>query len=57
MSLAFSTLFDLFCVIFLLGLDSLVSKSIFVIKLACVSLALKTSAAKVLKSAVVIYLS
>ena len=57
MSLAFSTLFDLFCVIFLLGLDSLASKSVFVIKLACVSLALKTSAAKVLKSGVVIYLS
>ena len=42
---------------FLLRLDSLVSKSVFVIKFACANLALKTSAGKVLNSGVVIYLS
>ena len=42
---------------FLLRLDSLVSKSVFVIKFACANRALKTSAAKVLNSGVVIYLS
>ena len=41
---------------FLLRLDSLVSKSVFVIKAACANLALKTLAAKVLNSGVVIYL-
>ena len=50
-----SKCFDLFEVIFLLRLDSLASKSVFVIKLACANLALKTSAAKVLNSGVVIY--
>ena len=49
--------FVLFAVIFLLRLDNLVSKSVFVIKLASANLALKTSAAKVLNSGVVIYLS
>ena len=44
-------------VIFLLRLDSLASKSVFVIKFACANLALKTLAAKVLNSGVVIYLS
>ena len=43
--------------IFLLRLDNLASKSVFVIKFACANLALKTSAAKVLNSGVVIYLS
>ena len=56
--LAFSThfqqanVFDLFYIIFLLRLDSLASKSIFVNKFACANLALKISAARV-----VIYLS
>ena len=36
---------------------NLASKSVFVIKFACANLALKTSAAKVLNSGVVIYLS
>ena len=49
--------FDLFDVIFLLRLDNAKSKSIFVIKFACANLALKTLAAKVLNSGVVIYLS
>ena len=49
--------FDLFEVIFPLRLDSLASKSVFAIKFACANLALKTSAAKVLNSGVVIYLS
>ena len=44
-------------VIFPLRFDSLTSKSVFVIKFACANLALKTSAAKVLNSGVVIYLS
>ena len=48
---------DLYAVTFLLKLDSLASKSVFVIKSACASLALKTLAAKVLNSGVVIYLS
>ena len=47
----------MFLVIFLLRLGNLVSKSVFVIKLACANLALKTLAAKVLNSGVVIYLS
>ena len=42
---------------FLLRLDNLASKSVFVIKLACVNLALKASAAKVLNFGVVIYFS
>ena len=41
----------------MLRLDSLASKSVFVIKFACANLALKTLAAKVLNSGVVIYLS
>ena len=49
--------FVLFPVIFQWRLDSLVSKSVFVTKFACANLALKTSAAKVLNSGVVIYLS
>ena len=44
-------------VIFLLRLDNLASKSVFVIKLACANLALKTSAANLLNSEVSIYLS
>ena len=48
--------FDLFEVIFLLRLDSLASKSVFVIKFACANLGLKTLAAKVWNSGVVIYL-
>ena len=52
-----SKCFDLFVVIFLLRLDSLASTFIFVIKFACANLALKPSAAKVLNSEIVIYLS
>ena len=48
--------FDLFEVIFLLRLDNLASKSVFIIKFACANLALKTSGAKVLNSGVAIYL-
>ena len=44
-------------VFFLLRLANLASKSLFVIKFACTNLALKTSAAKVLKSEVAAYLS
>ena len=40
--------FVLFEVIFLLRLDSLASKSVFVFKCACANLSLKTLAAKVL---------
>ena len=47
----------LFSGIFLLRLDSLASKSVFVTKFAHVNLALKTLAVKVLNSGVVIYLS
>ena len=49
-------MFFLFQVIFLLRLDSLASKSVFVIEFACANLALKTIAAKELNSRVVIYL-
>ena len=56
---SFSTrkFFDLFAVFFLLRIDNLASKSVFVIKLACANLALKKFAAKVLKSVVAKYLS
>ena len=47
----------LFEVIFLLRLGSFVSKSVFVIKMACANLALKTLVAKVLNFEVSIYLS
>ena len=43
--------------LFLLKLNSLASKSVFAIKNSCANLALITSAAKVLNSGVVIYLS
>ena len=58
-SKSFSTTkwFDLFAVIFLFRLDNLASKSVFVIKFAFANLALKTSAAKVLNSGVVINLT
>ena len=52
-----SKCFDLFAVIFLLRLDNLASKSAFVIKFVFANLPLKTSAAKVLNSGVIIYLS
>ena len=42
---------------FLLRLDNLVSKSVFVIKLACANLVLKTLVAKALNFEVSIYLS
>ena len=42
---------------FLLRLNSLASKSVFVIGFACANLALKRLAAKVVNSGVVIYLS
>ena len=45
----------LFAVIFLLKLDNLSSKSVFATKLACANLALKTLAAVVLNSGLVIY--
>ena len=41
----------------MLRFDNLASKSVFVIKLACANLALKTSAANLLNSEVLIYLS
>ena len=47
----------LFIVILLLKLDTQLSKSVFVTKFACTNLTLKTSAAKVINSGVVIYLS
>ena len=56
-SFSTSKLFDLLAVTFLLRLDSLALKSVFVIKLAYTNLALKTLAAKVLKSEVATYLS
>ena len=56
-SFSTSKCFVLFEVIFLLRLGNLASKSVFVIKFACANLALKTLAAKVLNSGVVIYLS
>ena len=52
-----SKCFDLFEVIFLLRLDKLAWKSVFVTKFGCANLALKTSVAEVLNSGVVIYLS
>ena len=63
MFLAFSNhfqqaiVFVLYAVNFLLRLDSLASKSVFLIRFACANLTLKTLAAKVLNSGVVIYLS
>ena len=42
---------------FLLRVDSLASKFVFVTKFVCANLTLKTSAARVLNSGVVIYLS
>ena len=56
-SFSTSKCFDLFEVIFLLRLGSLALKSVFVVRFACANLASKTLAAKVLNSAVVIYLS
>ena len=56
-SVSTSKCFFLFEVIFLLRLDSEASKSVLVIKFTCASLALKTLAARVLNSGVVIYLS
>ena len=56
-SFSTSKFFDLFAVIFLLKLDNLASKFVFVIELPCANLVLKTSAAKILNSEVVIYLS
>ena len=44
-SFSTSKCFDLFALIFVLRLDSYSPKSVFVIKLACANLALKTSAA------------
>ena len=48
--------FVLFETILLLRLDSLLSKSFFVIKFACATLALNRSAANLLNSGVVIYI-
>ena len=49
-SLSASKCFVLFAVMVLLRLDNLASKSVFVMKLACANLALKTSAANLLNS-------
>ena len=49
--------FVLFEVIFLLRLDSLLSKSVFITKFACANLAAKFSAVSLLNSGVVMYLS
>ena len=54
-SFSTSICFVLFAVIFLLRINKLASKSVFVIKFACANRALKTSAANVLNSGVVIY--
>ena len=53
-SFSTSKCFDLFEEIFLLRLDSLASKYVFVIRFACINLALKTLAAKLLNSGLVI---
>ena len=50
-------MFCLICRNFLLRLDNLASKPVFVIKFGCGNLALKTSPAKVLNSDVATYLS
>ena len=62
MFLVFLFIFDkqmfwFICCNFLLRLDSVASKSVFLIKFACANLALKILAAEVLNSGVVIYLS
>ena len=63
MSLAFFIFFSidpflvLFSSILLLRLDAVLSKFVFAIKFTCDNLALKTSAANLLNSGVVIYLS
>ena len=49
--------FVLFVAILLWRLDTVLSKFVFATKFACVNLALKTCAAKVLNSGVVTYLS
>ena len=49
-SFSTSKCFVLFEVIFLLGLDSLASKSVFVIKFVCANLAAKFSAVNLLNS-------
>ena len=56
-SFSTSKLFDLFSITFLLRLDNLGSKPVFVIKLACANPVLKTSAAKVLSSEAATHLS
>ena len=56
-SLSASKCFVLFAVMVLLRLDNLASKSVFVMKLACASLALKSSASNLLNSEVSVYLS
>ena len=52
-----ASFFYSFAVIFLLKLDNLASKSVFIIKLARASLVLKILAAKVLNSEAATYLS
>ena len=56
-SFSIDSFFVLFAAIFLLRLDTVLSKSVFATKFARANLALKTSAAKVLNSEVVICLS
>ena len=52
-----NSFFALFTAILLSRLDTALSKSVFVIKLACANLALKTSVASFLNPEVSIYLS
>ena len=52
-----ASFFYLFAVIFLLRLNNLASKSVFVIKFACANHAVKTSGDKVLNSKTATYLS
>ena len=56
-SFSIDSFFVSFAAILLPRLDTLLSKFVFATKFACASLALKTLAAKVLNSGVVIYLS
>ena len=55
-SFSIDSFFVLFTAILLLRVNTVLSKSVFITKFACANLALKTSAAKVLNSGVVIYL-
>ena len=56
-SFSIDLFFVLFSAVLLLRLDTVLSKFVFATKFACDNLALKTSAANLLNSGVVIYLS